>query len=154
DLYEYERSGLQPRRPQAGAAMEDIEQMAAMIHRHRDEDHDKIRSMMAALRVPDAVEVLNAVPSLEEAAEGLTLLPLDKSVDICDQPTLQRRSALLEQVPPEWAAKVLDGMASDERTRAVRAMCDHSRRLLLPLVSDTARKEVEDQLKYPPHTAG
>ncbi len=72
--------------------MEDIERMAAMIHRHRDEDHDKIRSMMATLRVPDAVEVLNAVPSLEEAAEVLTLLPLDRSIDVCDQPTLQRRA--------------------------------------------------------------
>jgi magnesium transporter len=134
--------------------MEDIERMAAMIHQHRDEDHERIRSMMAALRVPDAVEVLNAVPSLEEAAEVLTLMPLDRSIDVCNQPTLQRRSALLEQLPPEWAAKVLDAMASDERTRAVREMCDHGRRLLLPLVSATARKEVEDQLKYPPHTAG
>lgn len=134
--------------------MEDVEQMARMIHRHRDEDHEKIRSMMTTLRAADAVEVLNAVPSLEEAAEVLTLLPLDWSVAVCDQPALQRRSALLEQLPPDWTAKVLNAMASDERTSAVRKMCDHSRRLLLPLVSETARKEIEDQLKYPPHTAG
>ena len=134
--------------------MEDIEQMAATIHRHRDEDHEKIRSMLAALRVPDAVEVLNAVPSLEEAAEVLTLMPLQRAIDVCDQPTLHRRGALLEQLPPELAAKVLDGMASDERTAAVREMCDHGRRLLLPLLSASARKEVEEQLKYPPHTAG
>jgi magnesium transporter len=134
--------------------MEDIEQMAATIHRHRDEDHEKIRSMLAALRVPDAVEVLNAVPSLEEAAEVLTLMPLPRAIDLCDQPTLHRRGALLEQLPPEFAAKVLDGMASDERTAALREMCDHGRRLLLPLLSASARKEVEDQLKYPPRTAG
>src|SRR5437870_5776444 len=73
----------------SGAAMDDIEQMAATIHRHRDEDHDKIRAMMATLRVADAVDVLNSVPSLEEAAEVLTLLPLDRSIEICDQPTLQ-----------------------------------------------------------------
>jgi magnesium transporter len=134
--------------------MEDTEQMAAVIHQHRDEDHEKIRSMMAALRVHDAVEVLNAVPSLEEAAEVLTLLPLDRSIKICNQPTLHRRSALLEQAPPEWAAKVLNAMASDERTRAVREMCDHGRRLLLPLLSAAAREEIENQLKYPPHTVG
>ncbi len=134
--------------------MEDIEQMAATIHRHRDEDHEKIRAMLAALRVPDAVEVLNAVPSLEEAAEVLMLIPVPRAIGVCNQPTLHRRGALLEQLPPEFAAKVLDEMASDERTGAVREMCDHNRRLLLPLVSESARKEVEEQLKYPPHTAG
>jgi hypothetical protein len=56
--------------------MENIEQMAATIHRHRDEDHEKIRAMLAGLRVPDVVEVLNAVPSLEESAEVLMLMPL------------------------------------------------------------------------------
>ena len=134
--------------------MEDIEQMAATIHRHRDEDHEKIRTMIAALRVPDAVDVLNAVPSLEEAAEVLTLIPLSSAIAICDQPTLHRRGALLEQLPPELAAQVLSGMASDERTAAVRDMCDHGRRLLLPVVSESARQEVEQQLRYPPHTAG
>ena len=134
--------------------MEDIEQMAATIHRHRDEDHEKIRTMIAALRVPDAVDVLNAVPSLEEAAEVLTLIPLASAIAICDQSTLHRRGALLEQLPPELAAQVLSGMASDERTAAVRDMCDHGRRLLLPVLSESARQEVEQQLKYPPHTAG
>src|SRR6185295_17834264 len=52
------------------------------------------------------------------------------------------------------AAQVLSGMASDERTAAVREMCDHGRRLLLPVLSESARQEVEQQLKYPPHTAG
>jgi magnesium transporter len=137
-----------------GAAMEDIDQMAAAIHRHRDEDHETIRTMLAALRAPDAVEVLNAVPSLEEAAEVLTLIPLERAIDVCDQPTLERRGALLEQLPPELAAKLLDRMASDERTAAVREMCDHSRRLVLPLLSASARNEVEEQLKYPPNTAG
>jgi magnesium transporter len=134
--------------------MEDIEQMAAKIHRHRDEDHEAIREMLATLRVPDVVEVLNAVPSLEEAAEVLTLMPLERAIDVCDQPTLHRRGALLEQLPPDLAAKVLNAMASDERTAAVREMCDHGRRLMLPMLSDSARKEVEQQLKYPPHTAG
>ena len=93
--------------------MEDIERMAATIHRHRDEDHEKIRTMLAALRVPDIAEVLNAVPSLEETAEVLTLMPLPRAVDVCDQPTLHRRGAILEQLPPELAAKILDAMASD-----------------------------------------
>ena len=135
--------------------MEDIEQMASKIHRHRDEDHDNIRAMLAAICAADVVEVLNAVPSLEEAAEVLTLIPLaahDRRLRSAN--AAPPRAHCLEQLPPELAAKVLNGMASDERTAAVREMCDHGRRLLLPLLSDSARKEVEDQLKYPPHTAG
>src|SRR5262249_24471463 len=80
----------------SGAVMENTEQMAATIHRHRDEDHEKIRAMLAALRVPDVVEELNAVPSLEESAEVLMLMPLERAIAVCDQPTLRRRGALLE----------------------------------------------------------
>ena len=134
--------------------MLDIEQIAAAIHRHRDEDHDKIRAMLAELRPADVADVLNAVPSLAEAAEVLTLIPADRAFAVCDQTTLHRRSALLEQAPPEVSAKLLEGMASDQRTAAVRSMSEHGRRVLLPLLSSNARQEVERQLKYPEGTAG
>ncbi len=131
-----------------------VEQMAGAIHQHRDEDHDKIRLMLATLRAADIVEVLNAVPSLAEAAETLTLIPLAMATDVCNYSNLARRSPLLEQSTPDLAAKLLEGMASDERTATVRKMSDHGRRILLPLLSNDARKEVENQLKYPEDTAG
>ncbi|MGO9112764.1 MAG: magnesium transporter [Thermoguttaceae bacterium] len=128
--------------------------MARLIHKHRDADHDAIRAMLTELRGADAAEVLNAVHSVGEAAEALGLVPLDRAVDICNQPTLRRRSALLAQVPPDLAAKLLEGMASDQRNPVVRKMSAHARRLLLPMLSPVVRKEVEQHLTYAENTAG
>lgn len=134
--------------------MQDVEQMAGLIHRHRDEDHDAIRAMLVELPAADIVEVVNAVPSVAEAAEALELLPLSRAIRVCNQPTLRRRSVLIEQGPPELAAKLLSGMAADERTSAVRAMSARGQRLLLPLLSQDIRREIELQLRYAEGTAG
>ncbi|HEY2251243.1 MAG TPA: magnesium transporter, partial [Planctomycetaceae bacterium] len=134
--------------------MHDVAELAAMIHLHRDEDHDRIRSVIGDLRAPDAADVLNAVPSLAEVAEVLELLPLEKAIDICSQPSLGRRSKLLEQVPPELGARLLDGLASDERTAIFRHMSAHGSRRLMPLLSNESRDEVERQLQYREGTAG
>ncbi|MCY2962441.1 MAG: magnesium transporter [Planctomycetota bacterium] len=134
--------------------MTNVDDLASLIHLHRDEDHAKIRSLLEGLRPADIAEVLNAVPSLGEAAEVLTLLPVARSIEVCDQPTLNRRTALLEQVDPELGAKLLEGVAADERTAIVRNMSAHGRRLLIPLLSGEARHELERQLQYPEGTAG
>ncbi|HZZ74072.1 MAG TPA: magnesium transporter [Pirellulales bacterium] len=134
--------------------MHDVEALAALIHQHRDEDHAQILAELQPLRGVEVAEVLNAVPSLEETAEVLTMLPLERAIEVCNQVLLDRRGPLMEQLPPEVAGKILNGMASDERTNAVRQMCDHTRRVLLPQLSAAAHREVENQLKYPPGTAG
>ncbi len=134
--------------------MQNVEQIAQFIHNHRDEDHAKIREQLGSLRIADVAEVLNALPSLGEAAEMLALLPVPKAVEICDQPTLRRRAALVEQVDPQLAARLLEGMSADQRADIVRRMSIRGRRLLLPLLSADARAEVELLLQYPAGTAG
>ncbi len=134
--------------------MLDVDQIARFIHNHRDEDHAKILEQLGALRIADVVEVLNALPSLGEAAEMLALLPLARAVEVCDQPTLRRRAALLEQAEPALAARLLEGVSADERADIVHRMTVHGRRLLLPLLSAEARAEVERLLQYPDGTAG
>jgi magnesium transporter len=134
--------------------MHDLKKMAGLIHRHRDEDHASIRDMLKDLRAPDIAEVLNAVPSLGEAAEVLGLLPLEKAVEVCDQPNLWRRPALFQQLAPELGSKLLDGMSSDQRTATLRPMSVHCRRALLPLLTGQSREEVERQLQYAEGTAG
>jgi magnesium transporter len=134
--------------------MQTVEQIARFIHKHRDEDHAKIREQLGALRSADVAEVLNALPSLGEAAEMLALLPLPTAVEVCNQPTLRRRAALFEQVEPALAARLLEGVSADERTEIVRRMSVRGRRLLLPLLSAEARTEVERLLQYPEDTAG
>jgi magnesium transporter len=132
----------------------DTQAMAGVIHRHRDQDHDKIRGMLEPLPAADVADVINAVSSLGEAAEVLELLPLPRAIAVAEQAGLRRRSALIEQLPHELAAKILEGMASDERTAIARGLSVHGRRLLIPLLSGPTRQELETQLQYPEGTAG
>src|SRR5262249_46527741 len=75
-------------------------------------------------------------------------------IEVCDQPTLRRRWAILEQLEPERAAQILEGLSADERTDIVQHMGEHERRRLLPKLSRETRTEVEHLLQYPAHTAG
>src|SRR5271168_4996963 len=134
--------------------MSDVQNLARLIHKHRDEDHPRIVALIEPLPDADIADVLNAVPSLEEAAEVLELLPVERSIRVCDQPSLRRRDALLEQVPAELGAQLLNGMASDQRSALVRHMSLRGCRQLMPLLSPEARVEVEQQLQYPDDTAG
>jgi magnesium transporter len=134
--------------------MSDVQNLARLIHKHRDEDHPRIVALIEPLPDADIADVLNAVPSLEEAAEVLELLPIERSIRVCDQPSLRRRDALLEQVPAELGAQLLNGMASDQRSALVRHMSTRGCRQLMPLLSPEARVEVEQQLQYPDDTAG
>jgi magnesium transporter len=134
--------------------MNPVEQLARYIHNHRNEDHDKIRTQLLALPSADVAEVFNALASLGEAAEMLALLPLPEAIKVCEQPTLRRRSALIEQIEPALAASLLEGVAADQRAEIVRRISVHGRRRLLPSLSARARDEVERLLQYPDHTAG
>jgi magnesium transporter len=134
--------------------MADISELARLIHTHRDEDHRKIREVLESLKDSEIVEVLNAVPSLGEVAEVLVLLPPERAVEICGEPKLARRSAIIEQVPPELGAKIVAGLPSDERTAVLRRMSKHAIRLLLPLLSGECRRAVKRKLRYRKRTAG
>jgi magnesium transporter len=134
--------------------MQTVEQVARFIHNHRDEDHAKIREQLNALPSADLAEVLNALASLGEAAEMLALVPLAKAIEVCDQPILRRRAALIAQVEPELAAKLLEGVAADERADIVHRMSVYDRRRVLSLLSAEARAEAEMLLQYPENTAG
>ena len=88
--------------------MEDIEQMAA-DHPPAPRRGSRRKFARCLPNCPaDAADVLNAVPSLEEAAEVLTLIPCqhDRYLRSADAAS---RARCLEQVPPELAAQVWKG---------------------------------------------
>src|SRR5206468_12174624 len=89
-----------------------------------------------------------------EAAPVIPMLPIPRAVQVLAQPTMTRRSAIVEQLEPERAARILEGLSADERTDIVRGMGDRERRKLLPELNAEARAEVERLLQYPPHSAG
>jgi magnesium transporter len=129
------------------------ELLADHIRIHLEDNPDPIPKLVQDLPAPDIVEAVNLL-TLVEASDVVGLLPVGQAVDVCDQPTLRRRGALIEQLEPDRAAQLLDGIAADQRTDIMRHMSLHGRRRLLPLLSPESRCEVEQLLLYPEHSAG
>ena len=78
------------------------------------------------------------------------MLPVPRAVEVCDQPTLRRRGAILEELDPGRAAQVLEGLSADERTDIVRGMGERERGAgCCPSSSDEVRAEVERLLLLP-----
>src|SRR5438270_8641069 len=128
-------------------------ELAEHIRLHLEEDRGSIAGHLAELRPADIADLLNDL-TVAEAAEVLTLLPQSRAVDVCRQPTLRRRGALLGQLEPDFAAGLLNAVEADQRTQIVRQMSPHERHRLLPRLSDEARSEVERLLQYPDESAG
>jgi magnesium transporter len=82
------------------------------------------------------------------------MLSVPRAIEVCDQPTMRRRSAILAHLDPARAAQILEGLSADERTDIMQQMGERERRRLLPKLSAEMRAEVERLLQYPDHTAG
>lgn len=122
--------------------------------RHKlDGDSAGIRDHLAELPAPEIADLINQL-TLAEAASLIALLPAARAIEVCDQPTLRRRSAILEQIDPPLAATILDGLSADQRATAFRQMGQHECHRLLPTLRPESRAEVEHLLHYPAHTAG
>jgi len=131
----------------------DLLKLLERIHLRLDESMVGIGAEVSDLPPADLAELINQL-NLAEAATVVSLLPVAKAIEICDQPTMRRRAAILEQLDPIRAALILAGLSADERTDIIQKMGLHERHRILPQLSPEIRKELEGLLQYPPHTAG
>jgi len=131
----------------------DLQQLLERIQLRLDESFVGIGSEVADLPPEDLAELLNQL-NLAEAAAVVTMLPLPRCIELCDQPTMRRRAAILEQLEPSRVAAILEGLSADERTDIIQKMGSHERHRLMPKFSPEVRAELEDLLQYPDHTAG
>lgn len=131
----------------------DLQRLLERIQLRLDESFVGIGSEVADLPPADLAELLNQL-RLDEAAAVVSMLPLTRCIELCDQPTMRRRAAILEQLEPSRAAAILEGLSADERTDVIQKMGLHERHRLLPKFSPEVRAELEDLLQYPDHTAG
>jgi magnesium transporter len=129
------------------------EDLLERIRLRLEESFVGIGEVVADLQPADIVDLLNQL-KLQEAASVLSMLGIARAIEVCDQPTLQRRPAIFEKLDPGRAAQVLEGLSADERADIVGGMGEHERRRLLPKLSGEVREEVERLLHYPDHTAG
>src|SRR6266496_6345133 len=112
-----------------------------------------IAEQLADLAPADLADLINQL-TLAEAAAGVSLLPVPRVIEICDQPTMRRRAAILEQLDPGLVAQILEGLSADERTDIIQKMGLHERHRILSKLKPEIRKELEGLLQYPPRTAG
>jgi magnesium transporter len=131
----------------------DLHKLLERIHLRLDESSVGISHQLADLDAADLAELLNQL-TLVEAATVMSLLPLKRAIELCDNPVMRRRAAILEKLDPARVATILEGLSADERTDIVQKMGLHERHRVLPKLSADIRKELEGLLQYPAHTAG
>jgi magnesium transporter len=131
----------------------DLKELLERIHTRLDESLVGIGAQVSDLPAADLAELLNQL-TLAEAATVVSMLPVARAIELCDQPTMRRRAAILQRLEPARVAEILSGLSADERTDIIQKMGLHDRHRILPKLSSELRKELEDLLQYPIHTAG
>jgi magnesium transporter len=133
--------------------MSNSDQLVGDIRARLEAGSAQLPEALLALREPDIADVLNNL-SCVEVAEVMRLMPLALAARVCNQPTLRRRSIILEQLDPTLAAKILEELSADERTAVIRGMSPYQQHRIVPKVSDLVQREIKELLRYPPRTAG
>jgi magnesium transporter len=131
----------------------DLQELLERIQLRFDESFVGIGSEVSDLPPEDLAELLNQL-RLNEAAAIVSMLALQRCIELCDQPTMRRRAAILERLEPSRVAAILEGLSADERTDVIQKMGLHERHRILPKFNPDVRAELDDLLQYPDHTAG
>ena len=117
-------------------------------------DPAELQEAIAGLRAADVAEALRDL-SPEAGAKVMAALPFDLSVQIFDEPELAgRRCDLVQQMPMDSAAALIDAMSSDQQTDLFREMPESHRERYLALLDDSTRNALKMLLRYPPESAG
>jgi len=130
-----------------------LKHLLERIHLRLDESMVGIGAQVSDLAPADLAELLNQL-TLNEAATVVSMLPVTRTIELFDQPTMRRRGAIMEELEPSRAAEILTGLSADERTDVIQRMGLHERHRVLPNLSEEMRNELEGLLQYPDHTAG
>ncbi len=103
--------------------------------------------------VGDNVETLNNL-EIEQAAPVLAALPVERAVEILDQPEFFAGPDIIASLPVAHAATLLNAMSADRAADIVRLLPDESRPLVMAVLDDESRGAIQRLLVYPEDTAG
>lgn len=92
--------------------------------------------------------------SPEDAASVVRGLPPETAARLLARVHPQSEAAIYEHLVPEPAATLIGLADADDAADAFRALTDESRRTLLASLSPERRRELEERLSYPDHSAG
>lgn len=121
-----------------------------------------MRAMNAALSVvsrfidTDPQQAALALEALTpaEAAGVIRGLPPEAAARVLSRVHPQAEAALYEFLIPEPAATLIGLADPDDAADAFRALTEESRRAMLAVLSPERRRELEERLSYPEHSAG
>jgi magnesium transporter len=103
--------------------------------------------------VADVVDVLND-QERDIAVGVLSRLPLERAIEVFDQPSLDDPADLIVALPPDRAVAVLAGMSADRVAYVFRHMAEPPRDTLLARLDADTRSALQRLLSYPQQTAG
>lgn len=110
-------------------------------------------AILADEHAADVVERLNREAS-EDAAAILEHLPLDRAVEVFDQPELAEGPELLTLLPRPLARRVLQGMSADRAAQLMRQIEPADRIGLMEGLDAETRRTLLSLQSWPPHSAG
>jgi magnesium transporter len=128
--------------------MEDTRNASAL-----DPDPAALAAELVPRHAADIVEVLNR-QRLETVSRVLTYLPVERVVEIFDDPAFKASAELIQQLRPEQASDLLRDMSADRAAEILRSLSWRVRSQLLTNVDPETKALLEKILAYPPDSAG
>ena len=84
-------------------------------------DADDFAAATADLRAVDIAEALNHLP-VEAAARVVGALPFELAVQLFDEPELERRGEIVEELQVAVAAPLVDALSADQQVELYREL--------------------------------
>lgn len=116
-------------------------------------DEDDFQAACADMLPADIAEALNELP-VDAAARVVAALPFHRSVQLLDQPELERRGEIFERLQQEQAVPLLEAMSADQQVELFRELGDDARARLIHVLTAPTRDALKLLLRYPPTSAG
>ncbi len=103
--------------------------------------------MVAPLRAADIAELLNALTP-ERSARVIANLPFDAAVDVLDEPSLDRRQAIVQKLDKGVAGALIAAMAPDQRVDLIRELPPARQKAVLATIDEPERLVLQSLLNY------
>ena len=116
-------------------------------------DADDFAAAIADIRAVDLAEALNHLP-IEAAAKVVHAVPFELVVQLFDEPELEHRGAIFEQLQVPVAAPLVEALAADQQVELYRELTPEGRTRLLPFLSATTRETLRALMNYPVMSTG
>ena len=127
-----------------------VAQLLYLVHT----DPEELQEALGELRPPDIAEALRELPP-EAAAKVMAALPFELTVQVFDEPELNRhRCEIIRHIDPLRVGPLIEAMSSDQQADLFREVPDEDRQRLLAAVIEPTRANLLKLLQYSPNTAG